>query len=118
MLSHPSELDQTSNVENPIDSLTSYHFPEIELENEYDLEPQLSNSISFPNSIMTEVFLPDFRPFPESVLDPVPVHYEIESPIIYDHHIELDQFHTFESPINKLTSSHEIELNEKCDLDS
>ena len=50
----------------------------------------------------------------------MPIHHEIESPIFYDHHIELDQFHTFESSIDKLSSSHfnEIELNEKCDLDS
>ena len=82
--------------------MTSYPFPEIDLEHEYYPKPQFSNSISLPDSIMTEVFLPDFRPFPESTLDPVPVHYEIESPIFYDHHIELDQFHTFESPIDKL----------------
>jgi len=62
---HPSELDQTSNVENPIDILASYPLPEIELEHEYDPEPQLGNSISLPDSIMTEVFLPDFRIFPE-----------------------------------------------------
>ena len=68
---------------------------------------------------MTSVFLPEFRPFPESVLDPVPIHCEIESPIFYDDHIELDQFHTFESPIDKLASSHfyGIELNEECDFD-
>ena len=62
--------------------------------------------------------LPDANPLSKSVLDPVPVHYEIESPVLYDHHIALDQFHTFESPIDKLTSSHffEIELNEECDL--
>ena len=87
ILAHPYELVQTSN---PIDILASYHFPEIELEHEYDLEPQISNSISLPDSIMTEVFLPDFRPFPESVLDPVPIHHEIESPIFYNHRIELD----------------------------
>ena len=69
---------------------------------------------------MTEVFLHDFRIFPESTLDPVPIHREIESPIIYDQQIELDQFHTFESPIDKLASSHfyVIELNEELDLDS
>ena len=69
---------------------------------------------------MTLVFSPDFNLFSESTLDPVPIHHKIESPIFYDHHIELDQFHTFESPIDKLASSHfyEIELNEKCDLDS
>ena len=81
---------------------------------------QLGNSISLSDSIMTEVFLPDFRPFLKLVLDLVPVHHESESPIFYDHHIKLDQFHTFESPVDKLASSHfyEIELNEKCDLDS
>ena len=69
---------------------------------------------------MTEAFLPDFRLFPESVLDPVPIRREIESLIFYDQQIELDQYHTFESSIDKLTSSHfyDIELNEKCDLDS
>ena len=68
---------------------------------------------------MTPVSSPDFN-FLESTLDPVPIHYEIESLIFYDHHIELDQFHTFESPIDKLASSHfyDIELNEICDLDS
>ena len=89
---HPSKLDQTSNVKNPIDILSSYPFPEIELEHEYDPEHQLGNSIPLPDSIMTPISLPDFNPFPESTLDPVPVHHEIESPIFYDHHIELDQF--------------------------
>ena len=64
---HPSELVQTSN---PIDILASYPFPEIELEHEYDPELPLGNSISLPDSILTEVFLSEFRPFPESVLDP------------------------------------------------
>ena len=69
---------------------------------------------------MTLVSSPDFNLFPESTLDPVPIHIEIESPIFDDHFIELDQFHTFESSIDKLASSHfyEIELNKKCDLDS
>ena len=111
ILAHPSELVQISNVKNPINILESYPFPEIELEHEYDPELQLGNSISLPDSILTEVFLPEFRPFPESVLDLVPVHCEIESPIFYDHHIELDQFHTFESLIDKLASSHFMELN-------
>jgi len=50
----------------------------------------------------------------------VPIHREIKSPIFYDQQIELDQFHTYESPIDKLASSHfyEIKLNEECDLDS
>ena len=93
--------------------MASYSFPEIELENEYDPEPQLNDSILLPDSIMTPVSSPDFNTFPESTLDPVPIYNEIESPIFDDHHIELDQFHTFESPIDKLASSnfYEIELN-------
>ena len=82
------ELAQTLNFENNIDSLASYHFPEIELENEYNHEPQLSDSILLPDSIMTPVSSPDFT-FPELTLDPIPIHHEIESPI-FDDHIELD----------------------------
>ena len=68
---------------------------------------------------MCPISLPNFHQLPESVLDPVPVHHEIELPISHDHHIEFDQFYTFESPIDKLASSHfyEIELNEECDFD-
>ena len=64
MSAYPFELDQTSNFKNPIDIMASYSFSKIELEHEYDPEPQLDNTISLPDSIMTEVFLPDFRPFP------------------------------------------------------
>ena len=104
ILAHPFELDQHQNFDNHVVILASYPFHEIELEHEYDPEPQLNNSISLPDSILTEVFLPDFRPFPESTLDPVLIHREIESPIFYDQQIELDQFHTFEYSINKLAS--------------
>ena len=65
---------------------------EIEFENEYDHEPQLSDSILLPDSIMTPVSSPDFNFFPQLTLDPVSVHNEIESPIFDDHHIELDHF--------------------------
>ena len=75
---HSSELVQTSD---PIDILASFSFTKIELEHEYDLEPQLNDSILPPDSIMTPVSLPDFTPFPESTLDPVPIHNEVESPI-------------------------------------
>ena len=84
----------------PIDILISYPFPEIELKYEYDSEPQLGNSISLPDSILTEIFLLDFRIFSESTLDPVSIHHEIESPIFYDQHLELDEYHTFESFTN------------------
>ena len=63
-----------------------------------------------PEPISTPEPLLDLSLFPESVLDPVPIHREIESPIFQDQHIELDQFHTFESPIDKLVSSHFYEI--------
>ena len=75
--------------------MASYHFLEIELENEYDPESLLGDSILLPDSIMTPVSSPDFNLFPESTLDPVPIHHEIESPIFYDHHIELDPISYF-----------------------
>ena len=81
ILAHPFELTQTLNFENEVDILASYPFPEIELE--YDPEPQLSDSILLPDSIMTPVSSPDFNLFPESILDPVPIHHEIES-LIFD----------------------------------
>ena len=65
-----------------------------------------------------QVSSPDFDLFPESTLDPVPIHHEIEFPIFEDH-IKLDQLYNFENLIDKLASSQflDIELNEKCDLD-
>ena len=57
---NPLKLDQTLRFENHIDILTSYPFPEIEIEPECDLEPHISNSISLFDSIMTLVSLTDF----------------------------------------------------------
>ena len=57
------ELAQTPKFESDNDSLASYPFPEIELENEYDHEPQLSDSVLLPDSIMTPVSSPDFNLF-------------------------------------------------------
>ena len=105
ILAYPFELAHP-NFENHIDILASYPFPEIELENEYDPEHQLGDSILLPDSIMTPMSSPNFNLFPESTLNLVPIHHEIESPIFYGYHIELDQFHTFNSPIDKLASSH------------
>ena len=75
---HPFE--HAKNFENCLDILASYPFTEIELELESDPEPQVGNSISLFDSIMTPVSLPDFFTIPESTLNPVLVHREIESP--------------------------------------
>ena len=60
---HPFELDQTSNIENLIDILVSFPFPEIELEHEYDSKSQLGISISLLESILTLVSFPHFNHF-------------------------------------------------------
>ena len=82
------ELAQFHTLESPLDTLASSHFCKIELHEEYDLEPQLCDSILLTDSIMTSVSLPDFNSFPESILDPIPIHNKVESPIFEDH-IEL-----------------------------
>ena len=100
--------------------MASYPFSKIELKHECDLEPQMDNSLSFLDSMLTSVSLPHFKYFPKSALNPVPIHYEIELPIFYDSYLKLDQYITSESPINKFTGSHfyEIELKKECDPDS
>ena len=57
----------------------------IEFEYECDLNPQLCDSILIFESILTLVFLPNFFSIPESILNHVPIHCEIESPISSDH---------------------------------
>ena len=57
--------------------MASYSFLKIELENKYDPEPQLGNSILLPDSIITPVSSPDFNFFLESTLDPVPIHLKL-----------------------------------------
>ena len=79
--SYQPELDQ----HHIPDILASYPFPEIELKLESDPEPHVGDSILFFDSIMTPVSLPDFFSIPESTLNSVPVHREMESPISYDH---------------------------------
>jgi len=54
---HPFELDQHQIFENHIDILASYQFPEIKLEHEYVLEPQIDNSILLLNLLLTPVSL-------------------------------------------------------------
>ena len=79
------QFELAQNFRTHIDILVSYPFPEIELKLESEPESQVGNSISLFDSIMTPIFLPDFFSIPESILNHVPVHCEIESPIFYDH---------------------------------
>ena len=97
--------------------MASYPFPEIELEHECDLEHKIDNSISLLDSMLTPVSLPHFKSSPKSTLNHVPIHREIGLPIFYDSHLELDQYITSESLIDKLASSHFFELNQEYDSD-
>ena len=80
---HPFELAQISRI-----ILTFWQvilFSEIELMQDCDLDPQIGHSISLFDSIITLVSLRDFFHIPESILNHVSVHCEIELPIFYDH---------------------------------
>ena len=81
----PFELDQTLSFESLIYILASYPFTEIELEHECNPEPQVGNSISLFDLIMTPVSLPDFFHILKSILNPLSVHREMKSPMFYDH---------------------------------
>ena len=70
-------LTKLQNSENFIDKLASYPFPEIELEHECYLEPQIDNSIPLFISMLTPESLPHFKRFPKSALNFVPIHREI-----------------------------------------
>ena len=89
ILSYPFELAQ--NFKNHLDILASYPFSKIELTHEYDHEPQVGNSSSLFDSIMTPIFLLDFFSILELTLNPVPVNRELESPIFYDHSSLIEQ---------------------------
>ena len=58
ILLHLFELAQ--NFENHLEIFASYPFFEIKLDLESDPKPQVGNSISLFDSLMTQVFLPDF----------------------------------------------------------
>ena len=60
---HQFELDQHQILENYIDMLAEYQFPEIEIEHECDLEAQIDNSIILLDSMLTLISLPNFNPF-------------------------------------------------------
>ena len=69
--------------------LANYPFPEIEPKHECDLEPQIDNSISLLDLMLTTVAFPHFKRFPKLVLNLVPIHHEIKLPNFYDLHLKL-----------------------------
>ena len=68
--------------------MASFHFNEIELDYEFEPDPQLYDSISVFESILTLVFLLNLDQFSEPTFIPVPIDLEMESPIL-DSHISL-----------------------------
>ena len=78
------KLDQYQSI----DKLASFHFNEIELEDECDTNSQYCDSVPLFKSTLTLVSLPDLNPIPEPTLIPVPIEFEHES-LILDSHISL-----------------------------
>ena len=62
-----------------------FHFNEIELEHECDLNPQFCDSVSIFYSMLTLVSLPDLDHVPEPTLTPVPINLEHEPTILESH---------------------------------
>jgi len=92
--SYQCELDQSQ----PLDKLASFNFNEIELDCEYEFNPQLCDLILYFESMLTSVSLPNLDPILELTLIPVPLYYEIGSPSLdsrihlVDHKYELKFF--------------------------
>jgi len=72
----------------PIDKLISFHFNEIELEDECDTNSQCCDSVPLFESMPTPVSLPDLDPIPNPTLISIPIEFEHEPPIL-DSHIPL-----------------------------
>ena len=75
------ELDQYQ----PTDDLASFHFNEIELDYEYETDPQLCDSVFIFKSMLTPVFLPNLDQFFKPTFIPIPIDLERESPILDSH---------------------------------
>jgi len=82
VFSHQLKLDQSQTFE----EMASFYFKKIEIDCEYKLVPQLCDSASVFEFILTPVSLPNLDPFSESTLIFVLIELEIEPPI-FDSHI-------------------------------
>ena len=72
----------------PNDKLASFHFNEIELEDECDTDSQYCDSVPLFESMLTPVSLPDSDLILKPTLIPIPIELEHE-PLILDSHIPL-----------------------------
>ena len=95
--------------------MASFHF-EIELDYECEPDPQLCDSVSIFESMLTPASLPNLDQFPEPTFIPIPIDVEIESPIL-DSHIPLMEkeckFQFFDSD---LTLESKLSLEPKVDF--
>ena len=62
--------------------MVSFHFNEIELEDECDTDSQFCDSVPLFESMLTPVFLSDLDPIPKPTLIPIPIEFEHEPPIL------------------------------------
>ena len=81
---HKLELDQYQ----LINILACFHFNEIELEHECDLDPQLCDSILIFESMLTLVSLPNLDPFSKSTVILISIDFEIKLSLL-DSYISL-----------------------------
>ena len=98
--------------------MASFHFNKIELDHKCELDPQLYDSVSIFESMLTPVFLPNLDQFFEPTFFHVPINLEMESPIL-DSHIPLMgkeceyKFLDLDSTLKpKLTLEHKVDFSE------
>ena len=79
------ELDQYITSESHIDKLARSPFKEIEPRQECDFDPQICDLVQVSELVLTLVLLPNLSDILESVLIPIPVILELESPTLGSH---------------------------------
>ena len=82
---HRIELDQYHTFESHIDKLTKFPFKKVKLRQECDFDPQICDAIQISESILTPVLLPNLSNILKSILIPIPVILELESPTLGTH---------------------------------
>ena len=65
--------------------MISFHFNEIELEDECDTDSQCCDSVSLFESMLTLISLPDLDQILKPTLIPIPIELEHELPMLHSH---------------------------------
>ena len=97
--------------------MKSFHFKKIEVDCECELDPQLCDSASIFEFMLTPVSLPSLDPITEPTMIPIPIDLKTEPPILdshiplMDHECELKFFDLEPTIESKLTLEPKFDLS-------